>query len=491
MARSNRFCSGRHPCFFKVFLPKPNINPERLRIPFGFLKHIKGEGSGTVWLRGPSGNMWRVNLTKNPDGWFFEDGWEVFLKDHISKPGDFFVFRYIGNFHFSVQIFDPTACEKEASFRVKCSQENNAFVEPQGNKRGREIIAEALKPSPLKPFEIALKRKRVNPPQVHLERRTRNGAHKVNIVSNRGRGGQDAVSTKADKDSTLPCQIKERDKHLSLRSSRHVKIEMGPVTRGRKKISDLPIHETVSDTGGCCTRKAVESSSKFPYFVRCIKASNVGRSSHLSIPGDFAKTHLPRRRTNAILRNSQGSWIVGLDLGRERSTIRAGWINFVRDNMIRKGDTCIFELVGEREMRVHVFHERRIQSISSKSPVSSVCPCWSEACEADPSIDLVSHEKAKIENAHLPIDEMDSHTRGCLSKGQMRTEGRERVRRTAQSFTSDFPYFKWCMREYNVGGRRLILVHVRSLVLRSEYGEQKAGKVLRSEFSLKVELSAR
>jgi hypothetical protein len=36
-------------------------------------------------------------------------------------------------------------------------------------------------------------------------------------------------------------------------------------------------------------------------------------------------------------------------------TFCGGWITFVRDNGINFGDTCIFELVSDYVMQVHIF----------------------------------------------------------------------------------------------------------------------------------------
>nr|DAD46871.1 TPA_asm: hypothetical protein HUJ06_016808 [Nelumbo nucifera] len=156
--------SGIPSSFFKVFLP--NVSSERLKIPPAFLKHMQGQTSGTVSLTGPSGNVWLVNLIGTTDGLFLEQGWNIFLKDHFIEFGDFFVFRYDGNLCFDVQVFDQTACEKEAAFRAKCSQVNGDFVQYNGMKRVRGKEPEIVYGSSLKPFEVVIKRKRVSSPQV-------------------------------------------------------------------------------------------------------------------------------------------------------------------------------------------------------------------------------------------------------------------------------------------------------------------------------------
>ncbi|KAK2975946.1 hypothetical protein RJ640_013438 [Escallonia rubra] len=104
-----------------IFSPVKFGNLER--IPFGFLKHMSDETSGSVSLMGSSGNTWEVNLMKNNESLFFNKGWSSFVKDHFAELWDFIVFKYDGNSHFTVKVFDKSGCEKETAFLAKCSQD--------------------------------------------------------------------------------------------------------------------------------------------------------------------------------------------------------------------------------------------------------------------------------------------------------------------------------------------------------------------------------
>lgn len=76
------------------------------------------------------------------------------------------------------------------------------------------------------------------------------------------------------------------------------------------------------------------------------------------IPYKFSKEHLPYCKTQVVLRNLQGKcWTVNSlpdSKGRAVHTFCGGWMAFVRDNEIKIGDICIFELVNNYEMRVHI-----------------------------------------------------------------------------------------------------------------------------------------
>ncbi|KAG6502658.1 hypothetical protein ZIOFF_034944 [Zingiber officinale] len=89
------------------------------RIPPNFLKHISGVKSKRVILHGPSGSKWHVELGRSTEDTFLTTGWPKFVKDHSLNEYEFLVFQYDGNMHFTVLIFDTSACEREDVFSVK------------------------------------------------------------------------------------------------------------------------------------------------------------------------------------------------------------------------------------------------------------------------------------------------------------------------------------------------------------------------------------
>ncbi|XVF36204.1 hypothetical protein REPUB_Repub19eG0038100 [Reevesia pubescens] len=105
--------------------------------------------------------------------------------------------------------------------------------------------------------------------------------------------------------------------------------------------------------------KAARSfASGFPNFVRIMRKFNISGSYTLKIPYKFSKAYLPYCKTEVVLRNVQGKcWTVNSvpdSKGRTVHTFCGGWMAFVRDNDIKMGDICIFELVNKCELRVHI-----------------------------------------------------------------------------------------------------------------------------------------
>ncbi|GLT58115.1 hypothetical protein SLA2020_310370 [Shorea laevis] len=105
-------------------------------------------------------------------------------------------------------------------------------------------------------------------------------------------------------------------------------------------------------------RAAQSFASSFPHFVRIMKKFNISGSYTLKIPYKFSMAHLPDCKTEIVLRNLLGEcWTVNSvpdSKGRNVHTFCGGWMSFVRDNSIKMGDICIFELVSKSEMRVHI-----------------------------------------------------------------------------------------------------------------------------------------
>lgn len=110
------------------------------KIPTKFVKHMGCKTSGSVSLMGPSGNTWHVNLIQLNNDLFFDQGWPTFMSDHFLECGDLLVFRYDGELHFTVQVFDQSACEKEDAFNSKCSLDSS-FDNSTWQKREREEVA--------------------------------------------------------------------------------------------------------------------------------------------------------------------------------------------------------------------------------------------------------------------------------------------------------------------------------------------------------------
>ena len=72
--------------------------------------------AGWCILRGPSGQEWRVKITRTPKKAFFSEGWEGFARDHGLKYLDLCVFSYSEPSAFDVLVFKMSGSEREGTY---------------------------------------------------------------------------------------------------------------------------------------------------------------------------------------------------------------------------------------------------------------------------------------------------------------------------------------------------------------------------------------
>ncbi|KAK4429081.1 B3 domain-containing protein REM16 [Sesamum alatum] len=125
--------------------------------------------TGTVALRGPSGNVWSVGLVANGDMLLLKHGWIAFVEDHSLEENDILIFKYNGNSSFDVFMFDQESlCEKATSYFVKkCVHTESA----RGNKLGeawRNVLIRPINPQMML-LVIRVKKPRSDAAERHLQ----------------------------------------------------------------------------------------------------------------------------------------------------------------------------------------------------------------------------------------------------------------------------------------------------------------------------------
>ncbi|XP_008787668.1 B3 domain-containing protein Os11g0197600-like isoform X2 [Phoenix dactylifera] len=183
------------PHFFKVYFPQ--LSSDHLKIPPAFREYIEHELPGTVSLKGPSGGTWNVEFVKTSKGLLFANGWKKFVADHSIELGDFLVFRYDGGLHFSVLVFDATACEKEAAFLARPYGGAHITIVDgiEGGEEGEDTMGEhdskALVLSPNESFGVSRKRTLWNidclaiqgPPSKKVNKKKDSPSHEIAAIS--------------------------------------------------------------------------------------------------------------------------------------------------------------------------------------------------------------------------------------------------------------------------------------------------------------------
>ncbi|KAK7383090.1 hypothetical protein VNO78_28758 [Psophocarpus tetragonolobus] len=488
-------CGGklnvRRPHFYEVY--SSAFSSHRLKIPDGFACHMKGKTYGSVSLTGPSGNVWTVQLIRQDSDLFFHHGWSTFVVDHNLECGELLVFRYEGCLHFSVQVFDKDACEKEAAFHSKCSRSSSDFDDIKGHKRDSkensslDIDVEGV---PKKMRGCANENQELELGTIGKELSQYEVVRPISMY-------------RENEETSKACLAK--DVPVSFHMENRMEVEEAAILYRGGKEDDRYILSSVSlsNVSAHDEKKVAQSfTSIFPYFVKIMKGFNVSGSYTLNIPYQFSMAHLPNCKIKIILHNLKGEhWTVNsVPTTRVHTshTLCGGWMAFVRGNNIKIGDICIFELVHECELRVRIAGVGKdgldcqvgkvaINNPSAGHAVTSRCmpmnpkinsKCISKVDLSDKkwskmgqetvlSADLkkpgrasntskkmetcsqskAAHKKMAAPRRHRVEDEISSQAKAGLRMLFALDE-----QRVAQAFTSPFPNFVKIMKMFNVSG---------------------------------------
>ena len=81
-------------------------------IPEWFLNYFGGKIPQTVKLEAPNGIIYDVGVTENMNKTILKSGWAAFVDANQIEENYSLMFRYLGNAHFEVTLFDSNGKEK-------------------------------------------------------------------------------------------------------------------------------------------------------------------------------------------------------------------------------------------------------------------------------------------------------------------------------------------------------------------------------------------
>ncbi|KAL8232163.1 hypothetical protein R6Q57_001941 [Mikania cordata] len=452
--------NARRPHFIKGF--NPNISIDKQKIPSKFVKHLEGKTTGTVYLMGPSGNTWHADLAQETDGLFIFNGWEAFVRDHFLENGDSLVFRYDGDLHFTLQIFDQSYCEKETAFYAECHQDLSIFDQHFGKKREREYASLFTNTGDCVP-----------------KRPRSSQAHEVTNVAEMQLGLHESIDGQ--------CEVA-----VFLNNTDYVSNALKNPINTVMPISEVcPSDDELGQLSAVEADKIAQSfTSSFPHFTQVMK-----RFKHKwflyygNVPYQFAMAYLPNCKVKIMLHNLKGeSWTVNsIPTTRVQTshTFCGGWLAFVRGNNINIGDVCIFELVGKCEMRVNILRVRQepldhehgdlkgsTNGISNK--ISRIVTKKVKRKSLKTQIPaLIEGQKFAFSIEKVQIGVVAKGSVGCQSKTANGKSGKAKALQenkgssmtgctslksvpeekiAAESFISSFPYFVRVMKKFNISG---------------------------------------
>ncbi|CAL4974301.1 unnamed protein product [Urochloa decumbens] len=389
--RSPLATGERRPHFFKVLM---GDFKKRLKIPPDFCKHIPWEASRkartlkeasmAATLEGPSGRTWLVVIRRNAEGTFFTSGWPKFVQDQALRELEFLVFRYDGDTRFTAMVFDTTACERE-----------DLLPGAGGPRRGRQSIKKQRGRAVTGPSRGAKRaRKDSSAGKELVPYRATPGDRQLQVANRTPESVAGAVKTEVEDADELalcvviPAPLPPSQEHGESTPPARRPGPAAPQGGARAAKKKRSIHDEDLQAAAAALAAAAENipasvrrykgyvsrrrpvtgaerqramelayafRSSLPYCVVRMSTMHVYYSFMMRFPTGFSRQHLPRERTDVVLRDPEGkAWVV-LYIPNTRDRLSRGWCAFARGNCLEEGDYCVFELVAAAEFRVHVF----------------------------------------------------------------------------------------------------------------------------------------
>ncbi|KAK9996873.1 hypothetical protein SO802_021559 [Lithocarpus litseifolius] len=300
MTYQNRRGHADAPCdlmegthFFKIILHK-NLRNGRLTIPKKFTSKYGEKLSSLAFLTLPNGAKWEVELTKHNGEVWLQKGWREFTEFYSLKLGYLVVFRYEGNSHFHVLIFDPSATEVDYP-----SKNSNGHEEGQCDDEDTDESTDTS----------------------------------IQILPN---------------SRPLDLRPKRRDTSLSLLPRR--KKMKTTSTSGRIRSQKSKLHPRIRQLTRIEKAKALKKASGFksknPHFMVVMQLSFVN-AWYLSIPVRFTQKKYIQSGQYVTLKVGDKSWKVLFSIAGEKrpGSFSSRWSTFARANGLQVGDVCVFELI--------------------------------------------------------------------------------------------------------------------------------------------------
>ncbi|OMO84154.1 hypothetical protein COLO4_22195 [Corchorus olitorius] len=400
--------TSESPHFMKIILLE-TLQNGKLGIPIDFIKKYGKGISSPALLRVPSGEVWKVELTKGDGKVWLKNGWQEFSKHYALERGQFVVFRYQGNSKFHVVILDTTATEIQYPPHTSNHHAQfNEIPEESGNDESIKIIEE-IPSAPTRKFKEKLQ---VPCPRPCKKPRSSDPANITEVINLES----ESLAPQAMHNGVPAKKVQKRTWSTSYGTQK--------LKAGEKRLA--------------LERAERAFQSENPFFMRVMQPSYVGLTQlcTLGLPADFVREHLMKGDCEITLCNSDGkTWPVKLHQAQsEKGTVYAmlqnGWETFVQDNNLQLGDVCAFELINCNEITLKVVKCQVKDGDSCKSP------SWTDDFS---TVKRKAGASSAEQECWKALDKLEKAKALGLAK----------------AFKSENPYFRVVMQPYYVHKHRL------------------------------------
>ncbi|XP_048129670.1 B3 domain-containing protein REM16 isoform X1 [Rhodamnia argentea] len=328
----------KKPFFFVV---KPAWKLKKA-IPKKFAENLRSKLPENVVLKGPSGATWTVGTVADDENLLFKHGWQDFVKDHALEKNDILVFRYNGESSFNVLVFNQhSLCEKEAAyFHKRCS--HKPMDKECGTKRK---LGDSAVEAVHTPASYDVKRTLTEDPwkdgtvtvaDCNILSQAKASENLVEVGASGKPHNKKKATPKKKVSVAFDCLEEKPD---STPKALFIGSRGSPVYTSNRR----PVTEEEESSAFKLARAAASSDS----FLVVMRPTHVYKRFYLSIPTDWATTHMDRRNQDLILRVGEGTWRARYRLtGRGSGGLSSGWKNFALENNLEQSDVCLFELAN-------------------------------------------------------------------------------------------------------------------------------------------------
>ncbi|GAV79745.1 B3 domain-containing protein [Cephalotus follicularis] len=341
----------------------------KLVIPEKFIKNLKKKLPETVTLKGPSSVTWNIVITANDDSIYFNHGWEEFVKNHFLEENDILMFKYNGESHFDVLMFDGRSlCEKASSYFVRRCGHTEHDNGPQAKRKNRESSVEVIPTSPEcgvvgSPPEKPLNNVDISIPMgqpiittAATNKRTRSGRNSIKPSHLRQSVASEstynyAVVVDAKPEAELPPSNKKSGPQYA--SNRR------PVTEGERLNAIRLAQAATTDDG----------------FLTVMKPTYVYKKFYMVIPSGWLTKHLSLENQEVFLRVREKTWHTRFYYIKSRKCggLASGWKTFAVDNNLEEFDVCVFEPASPASYPL-VLDVRIFRVLQEAAPLTQVSP---------------------------------------------------------------------------------------------------------------------
>ncbi|XP_047044067.1 B3 domain-containing protein LOC_Os12g40090-like [Lolium rigidum] len=319
--------------FFKIMTADYQ---QRISIPENIAnKFTEQIAKGAFTLKAPSGDTWCVDVGKIAGELFFMSGWEEFAKAQGLQENDLLFFKCSDSGSFDVLIFDSSGSEKVPCFftdkeRAKMLKQFDDIVAQEAEVHG--LLSDAG----------------------NAIMRLSQPVGSPHTTSTSEKPGEENESPN-NRDPQVKCGVTEEEEQSDDEQND---------SSDYYYYSRFASYLTVDEREQIFGLASIQQGN--PVYVVVLQKSHVRRSNNiLVIPSKFATDHLARKSHDILLLkpNRKEQWYVKYYYHAKvtRGINGVRWAKFVRDNRLREGDICIFELMkGIRKVTMTVHVTRKV-----------------------------------------------------------------------------------------------------------------------------------